>query len=425
MRLLFAVLASIVSLLLYVTPAFAQATIDVANSASLPRLDKNGNTVSKRRLELNPEAVNYQDCIDDQQIQFTLLMSGFEANSSVQVWASNGGADCGTQLNRASANQLCWQVSGNVPLQQQVTVPIRVRKIMSGAPPNTAINTNDSESVCGKVDLTNLSVQFLYFRPGDTATAASKKEIPITIDTVGPAPPTGIKVLPGNTRVQVTWDNISGEGGVSALTGVRVYCDPAAPSASKTIQLDASCTQVPNEAGATDADPDGGEAGVEDAGFTEVCTDGGTQTVAGEACSSPNFTSTTSGGDGGTTAIIPDADFNAKYQCGEITGNSGTTINATGVGGSPLKNGTSYAVAVAATDAYGNVGTLSDVICETPEETNDFWDAYRTAGGQAGGGFCSTSGPGVPGGSLAVLGIVLACALSPLRRVRRRAKDSR
>ena len=410
MRFVCAVAVAIASLLFFFeAPAFAQATIDIVNSQSLPRLDKNGNTVPKRALTLNPEAVNYQDCVDDEQIRFTVLMTGFEANASVQVWASNGGADCGQQLNRASANQLCWQVSGNVPLQQQVDVNIPVRKIMSGAPPNTAIKPDETVAVCGKVDLTNLSVQFLYFSPGNTATAASKKEIPITIDTVGPAPPTGLRVLPGNTRVQVTWDNISGEGGVSALTGVRVYCDPSQATGPTTVQVEAGCTDVPNEASVPDAGDDA-EAGAEDAGFTTVCTDGGTKTVAGTDCSSSNFVAA----DG--TKIIPDNNFNAKYECGEITGNSGTTVNASGVGGNPLTNGTSYAVAVAATDAYGNVGPLSDVICETPEETNDFWNGYRAAGGQAGGGFCATSGVGEPAGSFAVFGIIVAASISAMRR---------
>lgn len=411
MRLVCAAFVFFASLVVYVTPAFAQATINVVNEKSLPRLDKNGNTVAKRPLTLNPEAVNNQDCVDEQQIQFTLLMSGFEPNAIIEVWAANG-ADCSTQVNRSSANQVCWQVSPNVPLQQQVNIAIPVRKIMSGAPPFKATAPDETENACGKVDLSNISVQFLYFKPGDRANAASKKEIGVTIDTVGPAPPTGLKALPGNTRVQVSWDNISGEGGVSALTGVRVYCDPAQASGPTTIEVEASCEQVPNE---VDASGDAADDAEVDAGFTEVCTDGGTETVPGGGdCSSSNFVTT--GADGTTEPVVPDAEFNAKFECGSITGNSGTTVVATQVAGNPLANGTRYAVAVAATDAYGNVGPLSSVVCETPEETNDFWDSYRAAGGQAGGGFCATSGPGAPTGSVAALGVALAAVVSLLRR---------
>lgn len=411
MRLLSALFVFVACLVVHVTPAFAQATINVANEKSLPRLDKNGNQIAKRPLTLNPEAVNYQDCLDEQQIQFTLIMTGFEANAVIQVWAANAGVDCAQQINRASANQLCWQVAPNVPLTQQVDVKVPVRNIMSGASPFQANKTDNTVNACGKVDLTNLVVQFLYFSPGNTAAAASKKEVPIVVDTVGPNPPTGLKALPGDTRIQVSWDNISGEGGVSALTGVSAYCDPAQSAAPTTVTVDGSCTLVPNEAStSTDAEVDGEAGTEEDAGFTEVCTDGGTQTVAGSDCSSPNFVNA----DG--TPVVPSAEFNAKYQCGSITGNAGTTVVATEVGGVPLTNGTRYAVAVAATDAYGNVGRLSSPVCEMPEQTNDFWGGYRAAGGQAGGGFCATSGPGSPAGSLAALGMVVAAAVSMLRR---------
>jgi hypothetical protein len=407
-RLLVAVLVGIASLLLYVAPARAQgATINVALEKLLPRTDPSGKEITNwRAATLHPEAVNFQDCVDDHRLRFPITMSGFEPLGHIEVWASNGGVDCGQQLNRSSANQLCWRVAPDVPLQQAVDVIIPVRKVMSGAPPFKPIQTDETANVCGKIDLTNLTVQFLYFAPAQTAAAASKKDVQIQVDTVGPAPPTGIKTKPGNTRVQVQWDNISGEGGVSVLTGVQVFCDPVQPGAVQTVTTGASCTEVPIEAS---VDPDA-EAGTVDAGFETVCTEGGTSTVGGGACSTPNFVST----DG--EPITPDADFGAKYGCGSSFGNTGTTVEAEAIAGKPLENGTTYAVAVAGTDAYGNVGVLSSVLCERPAETTDFWEAYRNAGGGAGGGFCATSGAGAPTGSIAAFGLVVASAMSMLRR---------
>ena len=410
-RRLLALAVVVFASLLYAAPVFAQASITVVNEKSLPRLDKNGNQTQKRPLQLNPEGVSFQDCIDDQQIQFTLQMSGFEPNAFIEVWASAGGVDCGQQVNRSSVNQLCWKVAPNIPLQINVTAKIPVRKIMAGAPPFKATALNDTIDACGQVDLANITVQFLYFSPGNAAgAAASKKDIGVAVDTVGPPAPTGIRSQPGDTRVQVSWDNISGEGGVSALTGVKVYCDPAQATGDTVVEREAGCREVPIEVPVDDA----GEGGVTDAGFETVCDDGGTETIPGAECASPNFIKI--GLDGQPTAIIPDAEFNAQYECGSITGNTGTTVVAEAVGGNPLMNGTRYAVAVAGTDAYGNVGALSSVRCEVPAETTDFWDSYREAGGQAGGGFCATSGPGAPTGSLAAFGIVLAAALSSLRR---------
>jgi hypothetical protein len=88
-------------------------------------------------------------------------------------------------------------------------------------------------------------------------------------------------------------------------------------------------------------------------------------------------------------------------------------VNATSVQGNPLANGTSYAVAVAGTDAYGNVGPLSDPICETPEVTTDFWDKYKNEGGAGGG--CATAGSteaGAPAASFAFMAFAALVAVS-------------
>lgn len=421
MRLLAAAVAVIASLLLYVSPARAQAAINVANEASLPRLSPQGVQIQKRDRNLNPEAVNFQDCRDDQRMRFTLQMTGFVPDAVIQVWASNGGVDCGVNTNRSGAAQQCWQVSENVPLQQLVNVDIPVRRIMSGVAPFTALSPNATESACGQVNLANISVQFLYFAPGNQNAPTSKKDVAVTVDTVGPRPPTGLRTSPGNGRLFISWDNISGEGGVTALTAVRAYCTTATVSAGTTTTTEPECRLVPREAGAVDASDPDAEAGVVDAGFDEVCTDGGTTTTEGDECAAPEFESTSTP-DGGASGVVPDSEFNAKYLCGESVGATGTTAQADGIQGKALENGKSYAVAVAGTDQFGNVGILSSVLCEVPEETTDFWEGYRSSGGQAGGGFCSATAVGVPAGSLAGLAIACAVALSSLRR---RMKDRR
>jgi MYXO-CTERM domain-containing protein len=292
---------------------------------------------------------------------------------------------------------------------------------MSGAIPNSPLRPDDSEAVCGTVNLSTISVQFLYFAPGDPSTAAVDKAVAITVDTVGPPPPSGLNALPGDTRIQVSWVNISGgnpdagaTGGLTELTGVKVYCDvagAAAPSDGGTSNPPV-CRQVEVEAGRDDA-------GTPITRTVEVCNDGGTAeggttTPPAAGCTSPNLTSS----DG--TKIFPTAAFNAKYECGNLTGNAGTSVNATSVGGKPLVNGTLYAVAVANTDKFGNVGELSSPICMTPEITTDFWDDYRKAGGRAGGG-CATSES--PASSIAVGALGAgALALTFARRKRRRAR---
>lgn len=424
-RYVVALVTTLVAVLGFARPALAQS-IEVYNEASLPRLDKDGKVLLKRDRTLTPEGVNFQDCIDDQKIRFTLQMSGFPTSGpvpNVRAFASIN-QDCKASTSRpGGTQQQCWALVDSIPTAVTQNVDIPVRKIMAGV--NNVSKPDDTEEVCGTVDLATISVQFLYFAPGDPNTAAFAKAVPVTVDTVGPQPPSGLSALPGDTRIKVEWKNISGgsadggaAAGVTELTGIKVYCDPAGDQTTTTPAAPV-CHDEPVTAG-TDAG-DAGEEGGTDAGeeteTVEVCEDGGTSTTTTSSCSSPNFVNA----DG--SPIIPTAAFNAKYQCGENNSNTGTSITARAIGKTPLVNGTQYAVAVAATDAYGNVGKLSPVVCETPEVTTDFWDDYRKAGGRAGDG-CATVGGSVPVSSTVVLGLGATLTLSSILRSRRRRKSA-
>lgn len=386
------------------------------NPPSLPRIGTDGKIVQKRPLNLTPEGVSLQDCIDDQRIRFPLALGDIQTsdgNGSLEVWASLSGVDCGTQVNRTSATQVCWKLNGgsNIAVSVNPNVDIAVREIMSGfADPKTP---NASQSVCGTVDLANFAVQFLYFAPGQQATPATSLNLSVQVDTIGPAPPSGLGTKPGNGRITVTWTNISGEGGLSALTGVRAYCDlqqatTTAPSPSNPD------TELVCEGGIDDA-------GTEfDAGCTEVEVDGGTSsgTPTTTECSSPNFVTS----DGSN--ILPDQAFNDRFLCGSVTGNTGSSLIADSFGGRPLENGTTYAVAVAATDQFGNNGPLSPVVCEFPEATNDFWDNYGRAGGQAGSTCAATGAIGAPAGGIGLLAVFGGVVVSFARRMRRKRERS-
>ncbi len=430
---LFAVLAA-----LFVTrAASAQAAINVVNETSLPRYDAEGKQLQKRPVNLTPEAVSLQDCLDDQRIRFSLQLSGFEANASLQAWAANTGQDCKSQVNRESATRVCWQITGSdIPLQLNPYVDIPVRTIMSGVSPFTPLAPDVSVNVCGKVNLANISVQFLYFSPGNLAEPVAVKAVAIQADTVGPSPPSGLRASPGNTRIHVEWTSISGSAGdasastsnsgtgLTELTGIKVYCDRNGSIADGgTSTADAATT----DAGATDTGSTDGcfdvavDAGLDDAG---VPIDGGVSRVCADAsvpgtpsCTSGNLTSS----DG--TPTFPNNAFNDLYQCGSLTGNTGSAITATAFGGDPLVNGERYAVAVAATDRFGNVGQLSSLVCETPEPTTDFWDQYRDAGGDGGGGCTSAAPPGAPVGTLATLAFAASAGVVALSRRRRKPRS--
>jgi hypothetical protein len=75
-----------------------------------------------------------------------------------------------------------------------------------------------------------------------------------------------------------------------------------------------------------------------------------------------------------------------------------------------------YVVAIATEDNVNNVGVLSELGCNIPKDTTGFYEAYREAGGEAGGGFCSFS-PARNGAAALGLGLLVgACALLRRRR---------
>jgi hypothetical protein len=77
-----------------------------------------------------------------------------------------------------------------------------------------------------------------------------------------------------------------------------------------------------------------------------------------------------------------------------------------------------YSVAVAAIDGVGNAGKLSNVTCQTPSPVDDFFQVYRDAGGQGGGGFCSV--PGAIGHGAGLFGLALLAVGAVATLLRRR-----
>jgi hypothetical protein len=106
------------------------------------------------------------------------------------------------------------------------------------------------------------------------------------------------------------------------------------------------------------------------------------------------------------------APASGAIDCGDV----GAQGSSSGETRPVLDNGTTYVVAIAAEDTAYNVGVLSALACGTPQDVTGFYEAYREAGGQAGGGYCSF-GPPHRGGAASVAGLlVAACALLRRRR---------
>jgi MYXO-CTERM domain-containing protein len=96
-------------------------------------------------------------------------------------------------------------------------------------------------------------------------------------------------------------------------------------------------------------------------------------------------------------------------------GRQGATARSVRIGS--LSNSVEYQVAVIAYDDFDNPSVLSNVDCETPQPVVDFYEAYRRAGGRAGGGLCAVApgaaGPGPLPAALLALALVGAARRRP------------
>ena len=400
--------------------AYAQEVkVTITSPTSLARVEKDGTTPRNKRPTISPEGINLQDCRDDLQIRFPLIVAGFSASDNFEVWGSDqSGADCTVATARSGPTQTCYQVTANFSRVQTQTTQIGVKEIIKGLPSASGAVGADG---CRRVNAYTISLYFLVLRGTDVVGNAKAT---LSVDTQGPTALSGVRLQPGNKAVTITW-NAVGEAGADDVTGARVFCDPdpkpitATDAETKLVCLDDSGV-------ATTAFDASDTVGLAEAGVTcsEVANTGGAAGAAipavgqgfpsdGKSCATQAFAPVN-----GAKLVADDALF-AKYGCGAVDSSTGNAFRVTNIAGVPLENDKVYAVAVAGTDSFGNLGELSPQTCQYPEETSDFWRDYRGSGGEAGGGFCSTTGPRFPAGSFGVLALGVAVSVSCLRRLQR------
>jgi hypothetical protein len=329
-------------------------------------------------------SINRADCTTNVHYTFPLTLSGLPADGArLQAWAGVAGMDCSLAASRTGAAPSCWPLLAEDIDTSKSTpvVAISSRQLVAQLALATKTAFKDAagtDAVCRDVAMpqapTGVSVWFLFVDAAGAPVGAAVKYV-IMVDVHAPAAPTGVKASTSNGALIVDFTSSK----ESDTAGYTIYCAPAASSA---------------DAGATD-----GGAG---------------------ACQSVAFGT----GDAGASALDSGASAGAidpALICGRIEGNGASGL------ADHLMNGATYAVVVAASDRYGNLGSPSSpAACGSPQETADFWDAYREHGGLAGGGFCGVGPLGAtPGSAPALLaGGTVALALVVKRRRRRRGSGS-
>jgi MYXO-CTERM domain-containing protein len=454
--------------------AYAQAVPSIGGIVgAVQRLEPDGVTSADNSNEHpHPNGVlvndiNFEDCQADLEYEFELTISGVNSSYNLNAWA--GSQDCSVLANRQSATAVCWPVA--LPIlaaTNPFTIKLRMQDIVSqifeSSHAVTYVPAN--QNVCQlqtTTGATNLSLYF-FFTDAESNPVGTNQPYPITVDLRAGDVQGSISAGVGDTllivNVPATTDPDTQEW--------NVYCDPppGEEGALETVPVDAAsnngvCT---SSSGGTTSDESGVatvvDSSVEDGAITDSSTTVTTPVTlddaGGNACGvslndaqipSPGGCSTSSvlvpGGSsstglveevddagntifveagtdelleeggvavsGGTMKLIP-----GKYLCGSSSATS-TQINVL-----HLKNGYYYNLSVAAVDALGNIGPLSNVVCGEPVPVNDFWKVYYEAGGRAGGGFCSTEGIGTPAGTSGLGALTLASIVAIARRRRRK-----
>jgi hypothetical protein len=322
----------------------------------------------ENQIGMSPNWINRADCEAGEVINFAIGVSG-SGNTSYGLRAFVG-TNCENAEARDGIDATCFAVAGPFTLSQpSTTVPIAVRDIIR------AVRDREVATVDGGTDA------------GTGAGGAGSED---DGECGGLEHPTDFKIsflLLNNNMEPEGYMPTSWSGAVD-LTG------PAAPSGVKAgtgeNTLVISWT-------ANSSTPVG-----EMRGFNLYCdppAGAGADSDAGIAC--PN------------TTLVPGQTAPSANLCGSAPGNASSRET------SPLTNGVSYTVAVAAEDSFYNAGPLSSTVCSRPEPVTGFFEAYRAAGGQAGGGFCSVHA----GRSQAGAGVVLLSLLA--FAIRRRSRQNR
>ncbi|MEI9937728.1 MAG: hypothetical protein WDO69_10965 [Pseudomonadota bacterium] len=347
--------------------------------------------------------INYKDCLTDDKVTFSLNLGVGYNQYALQVWAGTG---CDTFANRQPATATCWQLSGGgQPNMLVFPVTVSVRDMLhgrtggqsvgggvvdgTGGTDSTGTGGSDSIGGTGGIDPTAGT-------GGTTGTAGSSTSAPpsdapseciLTSAVVAPqqlnvyfllvdgannsagftywaatyklsasAPPDQVSSGTGENIAPISW-SYNDTNPDQYINGYQFYCDPAP-----------------------------GEAGLADAG------------VVPDPLILPTICQP-------STVLIPGTRPPDEYRCGSA-GRTSQKGNATG-----LINNVAYNVAVAATDTYRNIGNIGTTACAVPQPVTGFFEAYRNAGGEGGGGFCSFSRHGRPVLLLTVFGIALGLIL--------------
>ena len=375
-------------------PALAQAqTVAAAAQANPWRLvpDKSqtvcntspsdSSCIGQRAANLTPLGISHQDCLDDQVLRFSVLMSGFGGGYNVSVWSSLTD-DCTALTSRGGAGAVaatCWSLNAGIndPVYNTattVTFDLRVQDIVGHQaliPYPATYHPVGAEGCSTQSGIAAVPI-FVDFVVTDSSgnPAGTSYQYNLPTDMIGPPAPGGVGTTVGDTLLNVTWtansdadsagymlfmDPIRGdeEAGLGSTSGQTLVCpDTGAPipeggdesgeiddgaSDETTVSeasIDASAVDATtSDAAASDAAPTDAAvpeaAPAADAGCYYINTGGVSRDAAGSGICYDAVLSQGSTLDGGETTVEPEAST-VFDEAGDVVDEGGVVVEGAG-----------------------------------------------------------------------------------------------
>jgi hypothetical protein len=305
------------------------------------------------------DGFNMAECQAGAVMRIRYDYSGTTGSTKFDLWT---GASCDVKENRDEGK--CYEAIDGDYIEYQAEISIE---------PAWVVDSMSASPECIEDDGLNKVWMFIFDESSDE-TILQQASVEIGYDTLAPPAPIDVDAEYGEENVTVTWDVENDNPKEWDHFVVLCYASTDAPPQDAAADSDAVTEDVVEEDSVEDvpADADDAVDTVDDTiddTIDDTTTDASTDNTDGTTCFSGGFEA------GGT--------FDSAYVCSSYLGSTTRSVNIDG-----LTNSVMYKFAVVAFDDYRNPSPVSGVACATPQEVDDFWDAYKKAGGKADGGFC-------------------------------------
>jgi hypothetical protein len=313
--------------------------------------------IGTRAANLTPLGISYQDCVDDQVLRFSVLLTGFAGGDNMTVWASLS-SDCTSITDRGGQGAVaatCWLLNASVSdpvlnTPTTLTFDVRVQDVVghqTAAPFPVSYVPVGAEGCNAQAGFAAVPI-FIDFVVTDSTNngAGTSYQFNLPTDMVGPPAPGGVSTTAGDTLLNVSWtansdadsagymlfmDPIRGqeEAGLGSTSGQTLVCpDTGAPipeggdeSGDDGATSEASVSEASTDASSVDAttsDATTGDATVTDAAAPEAAapsdagcyyinTGGTSRDAPGTGTCSNPVLAQGSTLDSGLTTVLPEA----------------------------------------------------------------------------------------------------------------------